>query len=73
MCPPSPRPRPPTDAPRPGRQAWTDERLDEFAQRTNEDIKEIQAGIDRRLNILLTAVAMGFASLVTVVATHFLG
>jgi hypothetical protein len=55
---------------RPQRQAWTDERLDEFARRTDENLKEIRAGIERRLNIVLGAVVGG---IVTIVVGHFLG
>jgi len=55
------------------RQAWNDERLDEFARRTDENFKQIQAGIDRRLNIFLGAVAAGFVGFVGAVVSHFLG
>lgn len=55
------------------RQAWNDERLDEFARRMENDIKQIEAGIDRRRNILLSAVAGGLIALVGAAATHYLG
>jgi hypothetical protein len=58
---------------RPGHQAWTDDRLDEFTRRTDENFERIEAGIERRRNIFLSAIAGGFIAVVGTIATHFLG
>lgn len=52
------------------RSAWSDERLDEFARRTEENFKEIREGIERRFNIVMGALVGG---IVSVVVAHFLG
>jgi hypothetical protein len=63
---------------------WNDARLDEFAQRTDENFREVRveigglrkemndrfAGIEQRFNILFGALATGF---VAAVVEHFVG
>jgi hypothetical protein len=59
------------------RQAWNDQRTDEFVQRTEESFREIRAEIrnlrgkiDRRSDITLGAMLTGFVGLIV---THFIG
>ncbi|HTR76269.1 MAG TPA: hypothetical protein VMH33_13525 [Solirubrobacterales bacterium] len=81
------------------RQTWNDERMDEFAARTEENFREVRveirglrtelrgvevglrtemnerfAGLERRLDVIVGAMAGGFVSLlVAIVGAHFLG
>ena len=63
------------------RQAWNDERMDEFSKRTEENFREVRAEmnvrfagleskLDRRFDILFGALATGF---IGAVVSHFLG
>jgi hypothetical protein len=66
------------------RQTWNDERMDEFAERTEQNFREVRGeirdlgremnerfvGIERRFDIMLGAMATGFVSLII---THFIG
>ncbi len=65
----------------PQRQTWDDERMDEFAERTEANFREVrsemnsrfahlESGINRRFDILFGALATGF---VAAVVQHFIG
>ncbi len=61
----------------PTRQTWNDERMDEFAVRTEQNFRDLRAemnqrfaGIEQRFNILFGALATGF---IGAVVSHFLG
>jgi hypothetical protein len=63
------------------RRAWNDERMDDFAQRTEENFREVrtemnsrfaalESNVNRRFDILFGALATGF---VGALVSHFLG
>jgi hypothetical protein len=59
------------------RHTWNDERMDEFAQRTEANFREVRAEmhqgfarIERRFDIFYGALATGF---IGAVVAHFLG
>lgn len=57
------RARPPYSGSMASRQAWTDERMDEFAQRTEENFREVRAEVRGEVQGLRAEMNGRFASL----------